>query len=252
MFEHFASHLPPGAWPRGLDRLISAGARLKRSTSQCFEGSFGVKIHSFYGTSETGGIAYDDSTASVEEGCVGRAMPGVTITLLAEEGAPPGGGRVHVAGSAVSAGYAGEPDRNEGFTAGGFLTGDFGRFEAGGNLMLAGRVSAFINVAGRKVQPDEVEAVLRQMPGVADARVVGVSDPARGERIVACLVVQGRTPGLLEVRRFCAARLAPYKIPRTVVYLERMPLTERGKTDRRRLESIVEEQVRRVPGAGVL
>jgi long-chain acyl-CoA synthetase len=252
MFEHFAGHLTAGAWPEGVDRLISAGARLARSTSECFERVFGVKIHSFYGTSETGGIAYDDSPTPADEGTVGRPMPGVTVTLWPEEGAPAAGGRVHVAGGAVSSGYAGEEGGGEGFTGEGFLTGDFGRFDAGGSLILAGRVSAFINVAGRKVQPDEVEAVLRQMPRVADVRVVGAADPARGQQIVACIVPRGPGPGLLEVRQFCAGRLAAHKIPRAIVALEAIPLTERGKTDRRRLQSIVEARVRGVPEAGVL
>ena len=63
--------------------------------------------------------------------------------------------------------------------------------------MLTGRVSSFINVAGRKVQPAEVEDVLRQMPGVRDVRVVAAADPQRGEQVVACLVVE---PGQTRVR----------------------------------------------------
>jgi len=252
MFDHFRDHLPPGTWPRGLDTLISAGARLETSTVIPFHRTFGVKIHSFYGTSETGGIAYDDSVELAEEGCVGRPMPGVTITFRPEDGAPAGGGRVHVAGSAVSSRYAGEPDSDGAFTVDGFLTGDYGRMSERGHVILTGRVSAFINVAGRKVQPEEIEAVLREMPGVADVRVLGVSDPARGQLVVACIVPNGETPGLLSVRRFCAGRLAPYKIPRTVVVLDRIPLTERGKTDRRLLEALAGERLRQVPESGVL
>ena len=61
----------------------------------------------------------------------------------------------------MAAGYAGEDAADGAFVDGGFLTGDFGRFDSGGRLVLTGRVSLFINVAGRKVQPDEVEQVLR-------------------------------------------------------------------------------------------
>ena len=252
MFDHFRDHLAPGSWPRGLDTLISAGARLELSTVVPFHRAFGVKIHSFYGASETGGIAYDDSPELAEEGSVGRAMPGVTITFRPEEGAPPEGGRVHVAGGAVSSGYAGEPGQDDGFTDGGFLTGDYGRVSERGHVVLTGRASAFINVAGRKVQPEEVEAVLREMPGIADVRVLGVADPARGQQIVACIVPRAESPGLLRVRQFCAGRLAPYKIPRSLVAIERIPLTERGKTDRRRLEALVAEHLREVPDSGVL
>ena len=98
MFDHFIAHLPPGAWPRGLGVLMSAGARLETTTTAAFLNSFGVKIHSFYGTSETGGIAYDDSSELADEATVGRPLAGVTVSLLPEEGAPPGGGRIHVDG----------------------------------------------------------------------------------------------------------------------------------------------------------
>jgi acyl-CoA synthetase (AMP-forming)/AMP-acid ligase II len=252
MFEHFKDHLPPGAWPRALSRLISAGARLESSTARGFRDYFGVKVHSFYGASETGGISFDDAEDIPEDGSVGRPMPGVTITLRPEEGAPGGAGRVHVSGSAVGTGYVGDSPRNDGFTPDGFLTGDFGRFNAGGDLILTGRASSFINVAGRKVQPEEVEQILREMPGIADVRVVGAADPARGQQIVACIVVRGDSPGLIGIRQFCAARLAPYKIPRTIITLERIPLTDRGKTDRQRLQELVLAHLRQAPEAGVL
>jgi long-chain acyl-CoA synthetase len=252
MFDHFRDHLPPGSWPRGLDVLISAGARLELSTVLPFQRAFRVKIHSFYGTSETGGIAFDDSAEFVDEGSVGRAMPGVTIALQPEEGAPPDGGRVHVAGGAVASGYAGEQTGDDGFTGGGFLTGDYGRFSARGDLILTGRASAFINVAGRKVQPDEIESVLRQMPEIADVRVLGAADASRGQQIVAVIVPHGTDPGLLAVRRFCAARLAPFKIPRAVIAIDRIPLTERGKTDRCQLDALAAERLRQVRDSGVL
>jgi acyl-CoA synthetase (AMP-forming)/AMP-acid ligase II len=252
MFDHFRDHGSPAAWPRGLDRLISAGARLEPSTARAFHDTFGVKIHSFYGTSETGGIAFDDSTGCPEDSSVGRPMPGVSVTLRAEEGAPREGGRVHVAGPAVASGYAGDQPGPDGFTSGGFLTGDFGRFTDGGALVLTGRASSFINVAGRKVQPEEVEATLRTMPGIADVRVIAAADPARGQQIVACIVAGGEEPGVISIRQFCAARLAAYKIPRLIITLDRIPLTERGKTDRRRLQEIVDERLRGGSEASVL
>ena len=83
------------------------------------------------------------------------------------------------------------------FTDGGFLTGDYGTWDERGRLSLGGRVSSFVNVAGHKVRPDEVEDVLRAMPGVADVRVIGADDSRRGEQIVACIVAEhaGIDPG---------------------------------------------------------
>jgi long-chain acyl-CoA synthetase len=246
IFEHFNSHLSPGAWPLGLERLISAGARLEMAAVRGFYSSFGVKIHSFYGATETGGITFDDTSSIPDEPTVGRPLPDVNISLLPEDGAPRDGGRVYVAGSAVSSGYAGGERFESDNGSRGFLTGDLGRFDAHGQLQLTGRVSSFINVAGRKVQPEEVEAVLRSMPGITDVRVLGVADPARGQQIVACIVAPGGDPGTLAVRRFCAARLAPYKIPRRVVLLDCIPLTDRGKTNRQHLQTLIEEHLRGV------
>jgi acyl-CoA synthetase (AMP-forming)/AMP-acid ligase II len=252
MFDHFTAHLSPGAWPPHLERLVSAGARLETATVRAFHSSFGLKVHSFYGTSETGGIAFDDAPELTEDGSVGRAIPGVTIALLDDAGAPPGSGRVHVSGSAVASGYAGDDGQDEGFTASGFLTGDYGQLGDSGRLFLTGRASAFINVAGRKVQPEEVEAVIRTMPGIDDVRVLGIDDRARGQQIVACIVARGRAPGIVHIRQHCAARLAAHKIPRSVLQLDRIPLTERGKTDRRRLQALIEERLKDAQGRGVL
>jgi acyl-CoA synthetase (AMP-forming)/AMP-acid ligase II len=239
MFEHLAASPPPGGWPPLLRKLISAGARLEAPTVRRFFDTFGVKIHSFYGTSETGGIAYDDGEALPEETSVGRQLPGVRITLRPDDGALPGATRVHVAGEAVASRYAGDDGVDECFVDGGFLTGDLGHFDGHGRLVLTGRVSQFINVAGRKVQPDEIERVLRAMPSIADVRVIGAPDAVRGQQIVACVVAADGERNILAIRQFCSARLAVHKVPRRIIWLDRIPLTPRGKTDRARLEALV-------------
>ena len=243
MFEHFINHPPAGGWPRGLTRLISAGARLPPRTIGAFHERFGVKVHTFYGTTESGGIAYDDSDDIDDHETVGRQLRGVTVTLQAIDDMPEGCGRVHVRSAAVSDGYVGEASAD--FVGGGFLTGDYGTLSADGRLTLEGRVSSFINVAGRKVRPEEVEAVLRQMPGIVDVRVVGTVDAQRGQQVVACVETGpgGAAPGLLDVRRFCSTRLAPHKIPRTVVPVDAIPRTVRGKLDRDALERLVRSRL---------
>ena len=108
-------------------------------------------------------------------------------------------------------------------------------------------MSAFVNVAGRKVQPDEVERVLRTMPGVADVRVLAAADSQRGQQIVACIVADRHADniGTLAVRQFCASRLAAYKVPRTIIFLDAIPLTARGKTDRSALDDLVRARLPR-------
>jgi len=239
MFQYFVTNPPAGGWPPGLQRLISAGAPLPPATVRAFHDRFGVKIHSFYGATETGGIAFDGDDEIREQPVVGRALPGVTITLMPDEHAPDGAGRIHVRSAAVAGGYS--DDTRDGFDELGFLTGDYGAWDEERRLILRGRMSAFVNVAGRKVQPEEVERVLRTMPGVADVGVLAAPDARRGQQIVACIVAADGTDRIssLSVRQFCAARLAAHKIPRTILLLEAMPLTVRGKTDRAALESLV-------------
>src|SRR5439155_9949693 len=152
---------------------------------------FGVTIHAFYGSSETGGISFDDADDPGDTGTVGRLLPGVAVTLrIADCGMrttegtedtepdpesainpqsairnPQFAGRIHVVSDAVSSGYVdddrGDFDRGD-FVDGGFLTGDYGAFDAGERLTLIGRVSSFVNVAGKKVRPEEVEHALRE------------------------------------------------------------------------------------------
>jgi len=238
MFDFLAEHPPRDGWPPTLTTLLSAGAPLERAAADRFRARFGIKIHSFYGTTETGGICYDEGDDEVADGTVGRPLKGVRVSLVPHEDAPPGGGRVIVRGPAVAASYAdgGDPDV---FADGGFLTGDLGAFDAQGRLVLSGRVSPFVNVAGRKVQPAEVEQVLRALAGVLDVRVIGIADARRGEQLVAFLVMRTTPPSVVDLRRFCASRLASYKIPRLFLFPDRIPLTSRGKTDRAALLAAV-------------
>jgi acyl-CoA synthetase (AMP-forming)/AMP-acid ligase II len=240
MFEHLLAHLPADDWPASLETLITAGARLEPSTARRFAERFGVRIHSLYGSSETGGITFDRAADPDDATSVGTPLPRVTVTLRAHPGAPEGTGRVHVRGPAVSSGYAGQPvDIGSPFVDGGFLTGDLGRLDGHGRLVLSGRVSSFINVAGRKVQPEEVERVLSAMPGIVDARVLGVPDALRGQRLIACIVTRDADLRPIDIRQFCAGRLAAHKIPRAFVLVDDLPRDARGKTDRRALEALV-------------
>ena len=238
MFQYFVDNPPAGGWPPSLGRLISAGAPLARATVRAFRDRFGIKIHTFYGASETGGIAFDADDDIHEDGAVGLPLPGVAVSVR-------DGDRVHVRSDAVSSGYS-EPGEGDGFVDGGFLTGDYGGWDARGRLLLRGRASSFVNVAGRKVVPDEVEQVLRAMPGVADVRIVAAPDARRGQQIAACVVRDARAGRLTAVgiRRYCAARLATYKIPRTIVFVDSIPRTSRGKIDRAALDAVVRAHVR--------
>ena len=236
MFQSLLDDPPVDGWPPALRTLISAGAPLPIETARRFRDTFGVKIRSFYGTSETGGIAFDDSDDLEARDSIGRPLPGVAVTLLPEDDLSAGAGRIFVRSAAVSSGYS--SGSHDGFRDDGYVTGDYGSFDADGRVVLIGRVSSFVNVGGRKVEPGEVERVLRLMPGVRDVYVTAAADRRRGEHVVACLVANCELT-TLAVRQFCSGRLAPHKIPRTIRFVDSIPRTARGKVDVRALGALV-------------
>jgi acyl-CoA synthetase (AMP-forming)/AMP-acid ligase II len=243
MFNYFVANPPEDGWPSCLQLLISAGARLDPKTVDDFRARFGIKIHSFYGASETGGIAYDAGNAPSRDGDVGTLMPRVTVSMRPDAGAPPGSGRILVRSTSVASGYLGGPDEEEdSFIDGGFLTGDYGFVDESGRLTLSGRASVAVNVAGRKVHPAEVERVLRSMTGIDDVCVMAAPDRRRGQQIVACVATE-KNLSAMEVRQFCAASLAAYKVPRVIIFLRSFPTTARGKIDRATLLARALEQL---------
>ncbi len=230
MFERLKSTGTIDRLPECLRLLITAGARIDPTVVSWFRDRLDRKIHSFYGSSETGGIAYDDSEDVFEPLPVGRAMPGTSIEIRTTDST--GIGRVFVAGNAVCAGYAHSDDAaTSEFVDDGFLTGDLG-YLTGGRLVLTGRVSPLVNVAGRKVDPGEVAAYLRALPGVSDANVLGVACGTRGQQLVAFIVRGDDRITPIAVRTACASSLSPHKIPRHIVIVDSLPLDERGKVDR--------------------
>jgi acyl-coenzyme A synthetase/AMP-(fatty) acid ligase len=222
---------------KGLRLCMSAGAPLPADLSRAFKVRLGLPIRTFYGASECGGISYDRTRDGIlPDGCVGTPLEGVRVELRAERGAEDGVGRLCVESDAVALGYVpeGGPDLAEGR----FVTGDLGRVDIEGRLHLLGRVDRMINVGGRKVNPAEVEAVLRQVPGVRQVVVFGVPDGHRGQSVCAC-VVAARGVTRERLLAACGPRLAPFKMPRRLELVDRIPVNARGKTERKTLLSLV-------------
>jgi long-chain acyl-CoA synthetase len=250
MFQHFAAHPPPDGWPPSLKLLISAGARLSPEVIHAFWDRFGVKVRSMYGTSEAGVIAFDHGDAIDGAPSVGWPLRDVRIELRDDDDVPEGYGRVFVRSNAVAPGYVTTHGLDSQLSDG-FLTGDYGSLLPDGQLVLAGRVSSFINVAGRKVQPAEIEQHLRAIPGVSDARVLSAVDPVRGEQVAAVVAGNGAL-SRSDIRQFCVDRLPPHKVPRVIVVVPAMPLTARGKPDTRALQALVDASVASTPDGTML
>jgi len=209
--------------------FLSAGAPLSPSTSRKFRERFGRDIHSFYGCSECGGIAYDRNGGAVERGTVGSAMNNVELSIDAE--------RLVVRSDAVALGYLIDADTFYPFRPNTFVADDLAEITASGDVTLTGRASEQINTAGKKVNPREVEQVILQIDGVRDAKVYGEPAGARGEVVAAAVVASPDVTREL-VRDYCRSRLSSHKVPRIVKLIDVMPLDERGKVRRSALAAL--------------
>lgn len=208
---------------------ISAGAPLSQRVARSFQQKFGRRIHSFYGASECGGICYDRAAIEAREGFVGPPLTGVKLEPLHPDA---NGSQIRVRSAAVGVGYFPEPDEDK-LSDGSFLPDDLVTINEAG-VWIVGRISDVINVAGKKVNPAEVEAHLLSHEGVRQAVVFGRASVLRYQEVVACVVAAEEIDeaALLE---FCRARLSGWQAPKRIFLVEAIPANERGKISRRAL-----------------
>ncbi|MEP7078517.1 MAG: class I adenylate-forming enzyme family protein [Chthoniobacterales bacterium] len=205
---------------------ISAGAPLPLAVAQQFRTKFGLAIHSFYGSSECGGICYDREARLEIPGFVGPPMRGLSLERLEPEG------RVSVRSEAVGDGYFPAPDE-ERLGAGRFVPDDF-LVAVKEGFQITGRVSDLINVAGKKVNPAEIEAVLLAHPAVREVIVFGRASTLRNEEVAACVVVDAPVTEA-DLLRICRQELSGWQVPKTIFFTDSIPVNERGKVSRREL-----------------
>jgi long-chain acyl-CoA synthetase len=227
--QSVSSLAAPPAWPPTLRTVISAGAPLQPETAARVLDVFGVDVHVFYGASECGGISYDRGGGAAMRGTVGTPIAGVGVAL---------GGDGAVVVRSAAAGLRHVPDADERLEDGVFRSADLATFTSGGELALVGRADGVINVGAKKVHPAEIEAVLRAMPGVREALVLGVPAPGDERTIVRAFVAcDPATISYADVASWCRERLAGHKVPRSIVRLDAIPKNARGKIDRAALSA---------------
>lgn len=208
---------------------ISAGAPLPVATAKRSQEKFNLPIHSFYGASECGGICYDREAANPNEGFVGEAMNGVNLELVNPETSA---SQIHVSSAAVGDGYFPEPDEEK--LGNGIFVPDDLLARDGSGFKIVGRISDVINVAGKKVNPAEVEAHLLRFTGVRQAVVFGRESVLRNEEVAACVVA---APNVSEtdLLHFCRGALSSWQVPKRIFIVDSIPANERGKISRREL-----------------
>jgi len=141
---------------------------------------------------------------------------------------------VVIRGRNVTAGYENNPAANEAaFVNGWFRTGDQGVIDADGYLRLTGRLKELINRGGEKVSPIEVDTVLMDHTAVAQCLTFAMPHKMLGEEVAAAIVLrEGATATETELRDFAAQRLAQFKVPRKIVFLDEIPKGATGKLQR--------------------
>jgi O-succinylbenzoic acid--CoA ligase len=201
----------------------------------------GVPVCPTYGMTETASqVATARPGEAVEHvGTVGRPLLFTEVTVVDERGDPVAtgeSGELVVAGPTVTPGYYGDPElTTAAFDGRGLRTGDVGYRDEAGRLWVHNRLDDRIVTGGRNVDPGEVAAVLRDLPGVRDAAVVGLEDREWGQRVAALVEprpdADGRDLDAATVEAHCRERLAGYKLPRVVAF-DAIPRTASGTADR--------------------
>jgi fatty-acyl-CoA synthase len=188
----------------------------------------GVPVGQIYGCTETAPIASvllrEDAVR--KEGSAGKPAAHCEVRLV--------DGEIQVRGPNVMRGYWNDPDATRAaFDGGWFRTGDLGRFDDDGFLWIMGRSKDVIISGGENIHPAELENVLADCPAIAESAVIGIADPKWGEVPCACIVLKpGTRLTETEVLELFRDRLARYKHPRRVLFLDALPKNALGKVQR--------------------
>ncbi|HEY7990753.1 MAG TPA: long-chain fatty acid--CoA ligase [Stellaceae bacterium] len=221
---------------------VSGGASLPLEVKTKFEAATGCKLMEGYGLSETSPVLTINPLDAARSGSAGLPVPGTIIEIASTEDslkllAQGERGEICARGPQVMPGYWHKPDETAHAMAGGrFHTGDVGYLDADGYLFIVDRIKDVIIASGYKIYPRLVEEALYQHPKVAQAIVIGVPDPYRGQTVKA--VVQpraGETIAEDELRDFLKDKVSAIERPHFIEFRASLPMTPIGKPDKKAL-----------------
>lgn len=248
-------HPDPAPGLASVRMLLSGAGPLPEETVRAFEARTGVAVEQGYGLTEAGPVVTSTIGAtSHKPGSAGRALPGIEIRVVDDTGADVHSadpGEIWVRGANLFSGYW--PDGDEAPGPDGWLqTGDVGFVDSDGDLFMVDRLKELVIVSGFNVYPSEIEDVIREVEGVAECAVIGVSDHTTGESVVgyvvatsdsrACATHGSGDAGSGEhlaaaVKAHCADRLARFKVPSRVTIVDELPHSATGKVAKGRLRA---------------
>jgi long-chain acyl-CoA synthetase len=224
---------------RDLSRLrvaVSGGASLPEDVMGRFEASFGIRVLEGYGLSETASTTSFNRPDDRRALSVGKPIWGVQMRVADEQDQPlpPGPdnvGEILIRGHNVMKSYLGKPEETASTLRGGWLhTGDLGYQDEDGFYFIVDRAKDLVIRGGYNVYPREIEEVLFAHPGIAEAAVIGKPDERLGEEVVAVVVLRpGAELSAEDVIAYSKERMAAYKYPREVRFLNELPKGPTGK-----------------------
>jgi malonyl-CoA/methylmalonyl-CoA synthetase len=228
----------------GARLLVSGSAALPATDHQRLADATGQRVVERYGMTETLMNCSVRASGDRRPGAVGLPVPGVSVRLVDDAGAPltehdgETVGEIEVRGENLFLGYLNRPDATESVMRDGwFRTGDMAVRDPDGYVRIVGRrATDLIKSGGYKIGAGEIENALLEHPAVAEAAVTGEPDEDLGERIVAWVVPTGAEPTAEELADHVARLLAPHKRPRTVRFLKSLPRNDMGKVMKRALD----------------
>ncbi len=222
-------------------------AGLSKGLHKSLEDKFNAPVRELYGMTETGSTIYMpiDAAAMSGSGSCGLPAPYRKCRIVGPDGAdvaPGRTGELWISGRAILKGYYNKPDATRSAFAGEwFRTGDLFRQDNDGYLYIEGRIKDSIRRSGENISAREIESVAADIPGVLETAAVAVPDEKRGEEVKLCIVLQPGysaeqiTPS--QVIAFCQDKLAPFKVPRYIEYMDEFPHTTSGKIAKHELTS---------------
>lgn len=238
-----------------LKHVIYAGAPMYRADQKRALQALGSVLVQYYGLGEvTGAITvlrpedhYAEDSPEARPGTCGIERTGIQVTIQDQSGglcAPGETGEICVIGPAVFPGYLDDDGANaKSFRNGWFLTGDLGHMDEQGYLFITGRSSDMYISGGSNVYPREIEEILLTIDGVSEVAILGIPDLRWGE-VGLCVCVPEAGAALTEdsLRAHLDGRVAKYKVPRHVVFLDEMPKTAYGKITKKLVREVLTER----------
>ncbi|MEH2284372.1 MAG: long-chain fatty acid--CoA ligase [Nostoc sp.] len=231
------SEIPKQAF-ESIRYYFSAAAPMPVEIAQSWQEKYGIVIHEGYGLTETSPCACYNHDLKYKLGSIGAPIENVEMKIVDanEHQVQPGElGQILIRGPNVMLGYWNRPfETAEVMKNGWFYTGDIGRVDEDGFFYLVDRLKDMINVSGFKVYPTEVENVIYQHSSVAEVAVYGIKDAFKGEIVQANIILKhGHIISEEQIIRFCTERMAKYKLPCRINFVESLPKNPTGKVLKR-------------------